>query len=178
MFEYRFRAYLFPRFDVDSSFDYIELQALAPKRFMWNGNVSSSYDFVSMNWSANDGSLDRQKGELQFNLRKNTMTFVGRELQISAPHFFELTKMSDDPANRQILDYLMRFLEDAKSGKLPKPSHHSYEINEIAEGDLQHFASGYSMRYSTAVWPILWAVALIVFYRMKWKTKEKPIDTN
>ena len=115
MFEYRFRALLYPSLDVDSSFDYIELHGAAPKRFMWNGNVSPSYDIVSMNWSANDGSLDRQNGELQFDLRKNTMTFAGRELQISTSHFFALTKMSDEPANRLILDYLIRFLEDAKS---------------------------------------------------------------
>lgn len=166
-FDYSFRSCYFPAFEEDPSMSMIELEGRAPRRFKVFGGVSPVYDAISLKWSLHSGYSGRPKGQVSLHLASETLTDGDRSVPLDVEHLLEVIGIPDRPANRDTLRYLMKVLEDCRTGRLPRPNHHGYELEEPMPGSMRHAALGYMVSYPVLAWVGLWLLAIPAFYTTK-----------
>ena len=172
-FDYQFQSRIFPSVEGDPSIFYIELEGRAPKRFKLYGGVSPVYDRISMNWELHSDYEGRPEGHVIFHFDSNTVSDRGASAPLNVESMLAIMEIPDRPANRLTLQYLLDILESYHSGRLPRPSHHHYTLEDPMSGNLKHVARGYIVRYPILSWVGIWILTIPVFYSIRRMTSCK-----
>lgn len=162
IFHYSYRCDIFPDVEGDPSLEYVALDGQAPKRFMMYGGVSPVYDRISMKWSLHPGYVGRSEGKVVLDLASNTINEAGHSVALDSDRLLDVLGIPDRPANRATLKYLLDTLDDCHKGRVPRPSHLGYHLEQPMPGYMQHVALGYSVDYYLLTWVGIWSLAVII----------------
>ena len=170
LFSYRFRCTLSPEpnFNEETVGGMLIIEGRAPKRFRLFGGTSPAYEAVSMGWWLNAGvTSGESEGRANLNLVNDKIEVSGRSSPLDASNLKEILRLSDSQPNNEFISNLLNFLSECRSGELPRPRHHTRQLDKPIKGYMQHFAIGYSIRYPILCWVGLWLIILAVFYTSK-----------
>ena len=167
VFSYWFRArfYLWPEDDVSNDLlvGSISVEGSADRRFALWGHRSPRYQQVSIDWSLTHAQQSGE-GQVVANLREMQLYHKNEVRTLDLNSLSTLFGVGGEPESKAVAE-LYAFLECARDGLLPLPSHHGHSFSDPLPGRMQHFASGPSIRPFELAWVIAWcgfgAIALI-----------------
>ncbi|MEP3479109.1 MAG: hypothetical protein ABJZ55_07680 [Fuerstiella sp.] len=169
VFSYWFRASfnLWPASDSadDLLVGSVTVEGDAGRRFTLWGHNSPRYHQVAIHWHlvltqrTIEGQAVADLAEMQLHLDHKIQS-------LSIENLCTLFGVTGQPDNEIIAD-LYAFLESARDGALPPPSHHGHSFPDPLPGRMQHFASGPSIRPPELAWVVSWCGigALALFKR-------------
>ena len=133
------------------------IEAEHPKTFMLSGHNSPKYKRARFRWHI--FSENESSGEAWIDLNQMTLTHNGKTVHVNTANLLNLFGFeSAAKKDVNILDAFVDLLHAAKSGLLPPPRHHIYELEDPLNGHFQHGASGYSVPYLTSIFAIGWSL--------------------
>lgn len=131
----------------------IIIRGSAPRRFKFHGGVSPVYDQVTLQWMLYFvGASGRSEGYARVDLLANEIRTGGKAFPLEQSGMARALGIDNPQSNCVFLDALFDFLNDCKSGDIPRPGHHPRRIEGPVEGDLVHVASGSMIRYPVVIW--------------------------
>ncbi len=156
VFSYHFSA----RFNLspDSPDDFpvgsVNVEGDADRRFALWGQYSPEYQQVKIDWrlllaqESDEGQAVADLDEMQLHHENEIQPLNLKSLST-------LLGVGDEPESNVVAE-LYAFLESARDGTLPVPSHHSYSFSDPLRGTMQHFASDPFIRPVELAWVIAW----------------------
>ena len=169
VFSYSFRSHFdsgLPTRHLGQLFGRVTIEGGAPSRFKSYGGVSPVYDQVTLHWYVHGDEISERKTEV--NLQANEIDADGRSVALSASSLAEIFGIEDLSPRPIILSALMDFLNDCRTGELPRPAHHPYQFDHPLRWEMQHVAVGNRVRYSVIGWIGVWLGLLIAIYLIPW----------
>ena len=177
-FSYWFRCSLEPNSvyggQDESVGGFITIEGTAPSRFKFNGGVSPTYDKVALEWHLySGGAAGLTEGQAEIDLLADEIRTDDKLFPLELPGLARALGIDDSPANGVFLNALFDFLRDCRSGDIPRPRHHTRRFDDPIGGQLQHFATGASIRYPIISWFGIWLMLLVATYLIPGLTRRR-----
>jgi len=133
------------------------IKSYHPRSFVLSGRSSPNYERARFNWYI--FREDESSGEAWIDFERMDLTYNGGSMSVSPKNLLKL--FGYENAVKEDMEILMAFtdlLHAAKSGELPSPGHHSYQLDHPLNGYMSHGASGYDMSHMTLAWVAGWSL--------------------
>ncbi len=158
VFSYMFRANFQVWYDVNDTLSrsgLINISGNASPRFKLWGHASPQYRSAEIDWHFY--SNGESSGHAIIDLDQMLIHQADKSIALDANTISSLFNFSH-PADRDRLlaTTIVDFLQAAKDGTLPTPSHHSHALPEPFPGRMQHFATGTALRPFELIWVAAW----------------------